>query len=395
MASVTPTSRDTRGRPGPGARWRARYRDQNGRSRSKTFDRKADAESFLARTVSDMARGEWIDPRAARVPFNELADMWWETTVKLAPTTRRGYWQLLQTHVRPYFGSRRQNSIQWIDVERFIAAKLTAGHSPKRVRDMVSVVSAVLKMAVRGGLRRDNPGADHTIPARRSKVGRAAILTMEEVHQLVRHTRDPYKPAVWMLALLGLRPAELCGLRVGALDFVRCTVHVTETFNVVHRYGDTKRTLVEGPTKSTAGDRVIPMPTWLRDDLAQMLAGRPELDRAPSAPLFRAVKGRGRLEVPTLRDHIIRPALRAAGLPESFRTYDLRHTHASLLIGQGATPLEVAQRMGHTNASITLRVYGHVFEGAQEKLTAKLDDLRASTAPPPAEVVPFPRETAR
>jgi integrase len=257
---------------------------------------------------------------------------------------------------------------------------------------MVSIVSAVMKIAVRGGLRRDNPAADHSIPARRSKVGSASILTMQEIHQLVEHTRDPYKPAVWMLALLGLRPAELCGLRVGAIDFTRATVHVTETLNVVHRYGDERRTIVEGPTKTTAGDRIIPMPAWLRDELAALLARRPDIDRAPSAPLFRAVKGRGRLEVPTLRDHIIRPALRAAGLPEAFRTYDLRHTHASLLIAQGATPLEVAQRMGHTNAAITLKVYGHVFEGAQARLTAKLDELRQSTRSKEAEVIALPRD---
>jgi integrase len=289
--------------------------------------------------------------------------------------------------VRPYFGTRVQGSIDWAEVEWFVAEKLAEGHNPKRVRDMVSVVSSIMKGAVRAGLRRDNPAADHSIPARRAKVGRAAVLTMAEVHQLVDHTREPYKPAVWMLALLGLRPAELCGLRVGAVDFARGTVHIIETLNVVHRYDDAKRTLVEGPTKSTAGDRVLPMPAWLRDDLAAMLAQRDETERGPAAPLFRAVKGLGRLEVPTLRDHVIRPALVAAGLPESFRTYDLRHTHASLLIEQGANPIEVAKRMGHTDASITLRVYGHVFEGAQARLTAKLDELRASTAAPTAEIV--------
>src|SRR5690242_3890732 len=69
------------------------------------------------------------------------------------------------------------------------------------------------------------------------------------------------------------------------------------------------------------------------------------------------------------------PHIRSRRLPESFRTYDLRHTHASLLIEQGANPLEIAQRMGHTDASITLRVYGHIFEGAQRRLTATLDQL--------------------
>lgn len=93
-----------------------------------------------------------------------------------------------------------------------------------------------------------------------------------------------------------------------------------------------------------------------------------------------------------LRDHVIRPALRAAGLPESFRTYDLRHTHASLLIEQGANPLEVAQRMGHTDASITLRVYGHLFEGAQHRLTEKLDALREATQPTSGAVTPLRRD---
>ncbi len=58
------------------------------------------------------------------------------------------------------------------------------------------------------------------------------------------------------------------------------------------------------------------------------------------------------------------------------RTYDLRHSHASMLIDLGANPLELAQRMGHTDPAVTLRVYGHLFDGAQEKLTDQLDALR-------------------
>ena len=68
--------------------------------------------------------------------------------------------------------------------------------------------------------------------------------------------------------------------------------------------------------------------------------------------------------------------MRAAGLPENFRTYDIRHTHTSLLIDDGANVLAVAQRMGHTDPSVTLRVYGHLFEGAQEELTQRLDRRR-------------------
>ena len=53
---------------GPG-RWRARYRGPDGRERSRTFERKADAERFLAEMQVAKNRGAWVDPRAGRIPF--------------------------------------------------------------------------------------------------------------------------------------------------------------------------------------------------------------------------------------------------------------------------------------------------------------------------------------
>jgi integrase len=94
------------------------------------------------------------------------------------------------------------------------------------------------------------------------------------------------------------------------------------------------------------------------------------------------------------RAKVIRPALAEAGLPESIRTYDLRHSHASLLIDLGASPPAVAQRLGHTDPAMTLRVYGDLFDGVQEDLTQRLDALRESTAGSPnaaADVLPMTR----
>ena len=90
-----------------------------------------------------------------------------------------------------------------------------------------------------------------------------------------------------------------------------------------------------------------------------------------------------------LRQNVIRPALVRAGLPESIRTYDLRHSHASLLIDLGANVLAVSQRMGHSDSSVTLREYGHLFERTQAKLTEQLDALVQATesAPPSAEII--------
>jgi hypothetical protein len=120
----------------PSGRWRARYWDPEGRQRSQTFDRKGDAERFLQLNGADLQRGEWIDPALRRVLFIEWAEQWWQTTTKLRPSTRRGYWQILQNHVLPEFGDRALASVDFMDVERFVATKLVEGGlGPKKIRD--------------------------------------------------------------------------------------------------------------------------------------------------------------------------------------------------------------------------------------------------------------------
>ncbi|MEO5843103.1 MAG: tyrosine-type recombinase/integrase [Acidimicrobiales bacterium] len=371
-------------------RWRARYRDPNGRSRERIFDRKIDAQRWLETNGADMTRGEWVDPRLRRVRFDDWAAEWWATTVKLRPLTRRGYRIMLDGHVLPWFGGRPQASIDFLDVERFIAAKLKEGLGPKKVRDLVSIVSLVMRVTVRAGARKDNPALGHEIPVRRKKMRPGDMLDMAEIQRLVDHVRDPYKPAVWLLALLGLRPAELCGLRVSSVDFVRRLVAITATLTPVHAFDDEPYRLVEGPPKTEAGDRSLPIPTWLAEDLAGMLAKRQVRDerRAQSDDwLFESIQGGRPLNLDAFRKRVMRPALQAAGLPETFRTYDLRHAHASMLIDAGASALDVAHRMGHADPAVTLRNYGHLFEGRQEELTEQLDARRRASGSADRSVV--------
>jgi integrase len=383
----------------PNGRWRARYRDRNNRSRSKSFDRKIDARQFLDDVSTDMRRGDWIDPRAGRILFEDWAARWWTTTTKLRPTTRRGYWGILNRQVLPPFTGRQLAQIDYMDVEIFIADRIGTGLSAKYVRECVSVISLIFKSAVKVNIRRDNPAAGHNIPLQQRKLHEGDVLTMEQVHRLVEHVREPYKAAVWLLLLAGLRPAELCGLRVCDVDFSTHVVHVAQTLLPIHGFDGEGFQLVTGPPKTAAGDRRIPIPEWLCTELATIITARADNrdePTQPAEPLFQTRYGNP-LNRDKLRENVIRPALRAAGLPGSFRTYDLRHSHASLLIDLGANILALAQRMGHSDPSVTLRIYGHLFEGAQLELSNQLDELRASKAPetPSAPVVPLVPDPTR
>jgi hypothetical protein len=166
------------------------------------------------------------------------------------------------------------------------------------------------------------------------------------------------------------------------VDFGHHAVSVRATLMPVHKFDDEPTQLLEGPPKTDAGDRTIPGPAWLCEDLAAMLAARVDVDR--DGWLFHNTHGNP-LNRDLFQANVIRPALKAAGLPATIRTHDLRHSHASLLIELGANPLAIAQRMGHSDPNVTLRVFGHLFEGAQAKLSEQLDALRAATAGAPEE----------
>ncbi|MCL6633007.1 MAG: site-specific integrase [Alicyclobacillus herbarius] len=70
-----------------------------------------------------------------------------------------------------------------------------------------------------------------------------------------------------------------------------------------------------------------------------------------------------------------KPLLKAAGLPESIRLYDLRHTCATLLLLAGENPKIVSERLGHANMTMTLDRYSHVLPDMQKSAADKLQRM--------------------
>ena len=97
-----------------------------------------------------------------------------------------------------------------------------------------------------------------------------------------------------------------------------------------------------------------------------------EHNKHPDSPLmFWCPRTNGYWSPDSLR-HLHKQMLAAAGVDESVRFHDLRHTFSTLAIQSGVDAKTVAGMLGHYSAAFTLDTYTHVTEqmkrGAAEKI---------------------------
>jgi len=64
---------------------------------------------------------------------------------------------------------------------------------------------------------------------------------------------------------------------------------------------------------------------------------------------------------------------------KAIRFHDARHSHATLLLRQGAHPRVVQERLGHSTIATTLDVYSHVTPGIQEAVAARFDEFMSAS----------------
>lgn len=109
----------------PSGRWQARYSSPAGEriTAPATFATRGDAQRWLSAAETDLARGDWHDPRLGDVPFGEWAQRWLATKrPKLAESTSDVYDYLLRVHVLPRFGEVPVGRITAVDVQAWLAA---------------------------------------------------------------------------------------------------------------------------------------------------------------------------------------------------------------------------------------------------------------------------------
>ena len=337
-------------------RYRARYRAPNGVERSRTFERRVDAERWLDRLRGDLARGWYVDPEAGRRLFRDYAASWRETQLH-RDLTKAQLDSLIPRHVLPFFGDRPLGSVRPSEVQGWVKDRAEV-LGPTSVEMAYRVVASVFRAAVADRLIPASPCLGIKRPSRvRHQLEEDEILTTEQVLDLAAAVPDRYRALVVVGAGAGLRNGEALGLTEARVEFLRRQLRIEE--QLITAPG---KEPYLGPPKTQASQRTIPVPNVVTEALA---SHRERFQPGPWGLVFTSELG-----APIRRQNfgrMWRGAVARAGLPTGTRFHDLRHYYASLLIRYGESVKVVQSRLGHASATETLDTYSHLWPDSEER----------------------------
>lgn len=333
---------------------------------------KRDAEKFLTKWLREIDSGTFVEPSALTV--NDYFDRWLETAARprVSQRTVDGYAGLLKRYVCPSIGEKRLEALQPLDIQTIYGEMQKRGLSARIVRHTHSALHNALKQAVKWNILQRNPAEFVELPKIPHKERR--VLTAAEAVAFLQSANEMTHGLIFEFALLsGMRPEEYLALQWKDLDSEKSTAQVCRA---LVRHGG-KWSFEE--TKTARSRRTVYLPQQLFVKLKAHKRRQAE-QRLKAGSLwqnfdlvFSSETGTPH-SIPNLTYRYFRPILEKAGLPQ-IRLYDLRHSHATLLLLADENPKIVAERLGHSTIVLTLDTYSHVLPTMQQQTTAKLNKL--------------------
>ena len=298
---------------------------------------------------------------------------WLEHVVKhnRRPATYALYETNIRLYLAPGLGTRQLKQLSVASVQMFLNQRLEKGDSVRKVQIMRTVLSAALSRAVREELISRNVARLVELPEWQR--GTIRPWSADEAKRFLAAARpDPLYATFLLLILYGLRRGESLGLRWADIDFEAGTVQIRQQLQRVSGQ------LLQGPVKTRAGKRDMPLLDLARDALAGQAAlqaiYRADMGSAwPDTDLvFTTRTGR-----PVEPRNLVRSFRRICDTNEirTIKLHHLRHTVGSLLKDLKVPARDAQAILGHTRISTTLEIYTNVDDEARRDALTRLHAL--------------------
>lgn len=292
--------------------------------------------------------------------FKDWVDEWFATYVEptVSVDTAYSYKSVLKNHILPALGNMQLNNIRSIHIQNMLNS-MTA-RSKKMLKRALNLTDRALEEARRNRLLLENPASDIAAP-KGNEDSRRSITDYEREHILnvCQHHRGG--TFIYIMLFAGLRPGEVCCLKWSNINFEEKYIKVE--YNLKRVEG------IEGPTKTEAGVRRVPLSRPLEEWLIKRKSGKvltdyvvtktngKRMDSSAVQAMWRSFKHDLNIDMgcETYNDQVLPPFRVAPDLV----MYCFRHTFCTDLQDAGV-PLNVAKElMGHSDISTTAKIYTH------------------------------------
>lgn len=308
--------------------------------------------------------------------FSDLYELYAEDMRhRLRHSTMLSKDHLVRTKILPYFGELPINQIeapairQWQNEMSSFRMKNKKGYSQTYLRSMNNQLSAIFNYAVRYYRLPSNPCHKAGAMGRKT-AGRKQFWNFTEFVTFLSYFEKASQARLIfsLLYYTGIRVGELLALTCEDFSMNHSLMTISKAYQRIR-----KKDLVT-PPKTRKSERVITLPAFLGGEISDYLSRH---EFTASERIFSYTK--------YYISKYMKTACAATGV-KKIRIHDLRHSHASLLIEMGCSPVLVAERLGHENVETTLNTYSHLYPNKQKELAEDLDKLHCGSvfAPAPA-----------
>jgi integrase len=257
-------------------------------------------------------------------------------------------------------------------IEGFYATLLSNGIGVRAIRHTHATLHRALERAVEQGLLVRNPAHKATLP--RIKHTEMQVWDETQIVNFLVAAKDSPNEALYHLAIVtGMRQGELLGLKWSDIQWTSGTLYIKRQVQQVAGQGWG----FEEP-KTQAGKRTIKV----GETTLHMLRIQQENIRHNKDAMGKRWQDNDLIFPSSVGSPLHPSNLRLdfnrvqqnAGLPK-IRFHDLRHTAASLMLNHGVPVIVASKRLGHSKPSVTLDIYGHLYQEMQGEAARIMDEL--------------------
>lgn len=236
------------------------------------------------------------------------------------------------------------NEITAAKIRKWQCEMMELGYKPTYLKSIHNQLSAVMNYAVTFYDLRSNP-CKKAGPMGKNDADEKPYWTLEEFNKFADAISDKHEAWIGFQILFwtGIRVGELLALKVEDIDLENKTIRIDEGYTRLKG-----KDIISTP-KTENSIRVITIHDELRDALEEYIGC-----------LYRPRPGSRLFPEKTKRffEHEMERGIELSGV-RRITVHCTRHSHATMLVGMGISPVEVAKRLGHKKVTTTIETYCH------------------------------------